>query len=107
MPKFLYQATYTAEGLRGLQKDTAARREAAAKVAVKSVGGKLEEFYFCFGKTDVICLLDMPDNASAAAMSSTISATGLVNGTLTPLLTVKEMDKGLEKKTNYRGPGVK
>jgi uncharacterized protein with GYD domain len=105
MPKFLYQIKYSPEGLRGLKKDTAAGRMAAAKSAVKSVGGKLESFYFMFGENDVVCIVDVPDNATAAGMSLAIGSTGLVSGSMTPLLTVEEVDKGLAKKSTYRGPG--
>ena len=49
MPKYLIQASYTAEGLKGLQKDKASGRKAAASLAVQSVGGKLESFYCALG----------------------------------------------------------
>ncbi len=42
MPKYLVQATYTAEGLKNLQKDRAEGRTAAIKAAIQSVGGRLE-----------------------------------------------------------------
>jgi uncharacterized protein with GYD domain len=107
MPKFLYQAGYSAEGLRGLKQDTAAGRVAAVKAAMKSMGGKLDEIYFCFGKADVMCVIELPDNATAAALSVAVGSTGLVHGTITPLLTAAELDKGLAKKANYRAPGAK
>ena len=107
MPKYLYQASYSADGLKGLQKDGASGREAAAKAAIKSVGGKLDAMYFSFGKADVVCIIDMPDNATAAGMSAVISSSGLVHGVLTPLMTPKELDKGLAKKAKYRAPGTK
>src|SRR4051812_20141166 len=49
MPKFLCEAGYTAEGLQGLVKDSAAGRRAAVLKAVKGLGGKLEAFYYSFG----------------------------------------------------------
>jgi len=46
MPKYLIQASYTSEGVRGLQKDTAtARREAVAKL-LQSAGGKMESMHY-------------------------------------------------------------
>jgi uncharacterized protein with GYD domain len=106
MPKYLYQASYTAEGLRGVLKDGAAGRKAAAEAMAASLGGKLEAFYFAFGSDDVVTIVDVPDNASAAALSLTVSATGLVRGRITPLLTVEEADKAIAHKATYRGPGT-
>jgi len=49
MPKYLFQATYSAEGIKGLEKDKAAGRKAALSEAVESLGGKLEALYWAFG----------------------------------------------------------
>ena len=51
MPKYMFQASYTADGVKGLIKDTASGRKAAVNAGVKSVGGKLESIYYCFGKS--------------------------------------------------------
>jgi uncharacterized protein with GYD domain len=105
MPKYLIQASFTAEGLKGLQKDKASGRRTAVATAVESLGGKLESFHFCFGEDDVISIFDLPDNVSIAALSLTASASGLVRTRTTPLLTVEEVDKALAKNPNYRAPG--
>jgi uncharacterized protein with GYD domain len=105
MPKYLIQASYTAEGLKGLQKDKASGRKAAVAEAVGHLGGKLEAVYYAFGEDDVIVLLDMPDNVSATALSLAVSATGLVRTKTTPLLTVEETDQALQKSPKYRAPG--
>jgi len=101
----MFQASYTAEGLQGLMKDTASGRRAAVKAAIKSLGGKIESMYYCFGKADVVVIMDLPDNAAAARMATATGASGMVHGTTTPLLTVEEMDKALAKKGSYRAPG--
>ena len=46
MPKYLFQAAYAAQGLKGLEKDKASGRKAALSQAVESVGGKLEALYW-------------------------------------------------------------
>jgi uncharacterized protein with GYD domain len=53
MPKFLIEATYSAEGVRGLAKDKATGRQTLIKDALTSVGGKLEGLYFALGDADV------------------------------------------------------
>jgi uncharacterized protein with GYD domain len=107
MPKYLIQASYTAEGLKGVQKDKASGRKAAVSKALEGLGGKLEALYFAFGEDDAVVIMDMPDNVSATALSLAVSASGLVRTRTTPLLTVEETDKALEKSVslNYRAPG--
>ena len=105
MPKYLVETTYTAEGIRGLQKDKASGRKEAVTKLLQSVDGKLEAFYFSMGDRDVVTIVDLPDAAAAAAISLTGSATGLFRVTTTPLLTVEEIDRALSKKLPFRGPG--
>ena len=105
MPKYMIQATYTAEGVRGFMKDTASGRRAAVQAGVKAAGGKLESMYYCFGKDDVVVIMDLPDNVAAASLVTAVGASGLVRARTTPLLTVEEMDKALAKKVGYKGPG--
>jgi uncharacterized protein with GYD domain len=101
----MLQASYTAEGVKGLIKDTASGRKAAVKAGLKTVGGKLECMYYCFGKDDVVVIMDLTDNVAAVSLIAAVGATGLVRARTTPLITIEEMDKGLAKKSGYRGPG--
>jgi uncharacterized protein with GYD domain len=105
MPKYLFEASYTAEGLHGLVKDTPSGRKAAVQKAFKSLGGKVEVFYFSFGDSDAVIVADLPDNASAAAVSLSVASSGLVHLRTTPLLTVEEADKAAKMKSKYRAPG--
>ena len=105
MPKYLVQASYTAEGIQGLLKDTASGRKAAVQSAVKALGGKVEAFYYAFGKDDAVIILDLPDNVTAAAVGLTTSASGAVRTRTTPLLTVEEVDQALKVQMKYRPPG--
>jgi uncharacterized protein with GYD domain len=105
MPKYLVQATYTAEGVKGLLAEGGTKRRDAAVKAIKTAGGKVEAFYFSFGKSDAIVLLDMPDNVSVAAVSLAISASGAVTTTTTVLLTPDEVDEAVKKSVSYRAPG--
>jgi uncharacterized protein with GYD domain len=105
MPKYLIQATYTPEGLKGLHKDKASGRRTAVMNALEPLRGKLESMHYTFGQDDVIAILDLPDNVSASAISLAISASGLVRTRTTPLLTVEEVDQALQKTVNYKAPG--
>jgi uncharacterized protein with GYD domain len=105
MPKYLIQATYTSEGIKGLLKEGGAGRKKAVEELAKSLGGKVECFYFAFGATDVFSVIDLPDNASVASASLFISSTGTVKINVTVLLTPEELDKVAKIKPQYRAPG--
>jgi len=106
MPKFLVEAAYTAEGLRGLHKDKASGRKQAVIKAVESLDGRVEAFYFAMGKRDVIVIAELPDSISAAALSLAVSASGLVRIATTALLGVEDIDRALAKNLTYRAPGA-
>ena len=105
MAKFLIRANYVGDGIKGLAAEGGSKRRDAAKTAIESVGGSLECMYFAFGETDVYAICDVPDNATAAALSFTINSTGAVALNLTPLMTADEVDAAVGKKPTYRPPG--
>ena len=105
MPKYLIRASYTSQGVKGvIAEGGSSRKEAIANVA-KQLDGELECLYFAFGDDDVVVIFDFPDNVSAAAVSMTVGASGLVNAKTTVLLTPDEMDEASRKSVSYRGPG--
>lgn len=104
MAKFLAQATYKADGLKGLQKEKASGREAVVRRAVEALGGKLESMYFSLGEYDVVLIVDLPDNIAATAFGVAVSASGLVRTRTTPLLSIEETDQALSKSVDYRPP---
>lgn len=105
MSKYLVQACYTADGVKGLAKDTASGRKAAVAHAIETLGGTLENLYFSFGEFDILGIIDLPDNAAAARFALRAASTGQVNVQTTPLLTPEEVDKALLKTVEYRAPG--
>ena len=107
MPKFLFEAQYSPDGLRGLATDGAAKRQRDVKAAFKSLGGKVESFYFSFGDNDAVVIVDLPDNAAAAAGSIMAALTGSTTVRTTPLLTMEEADSAIQKAkgARYRPPG--
>ena len=105
MAKYLIMASYTAEGAKGLLKDGGTKRRQAADQAIKSAGGKLEAFYFAFGDTDAIVIIDAPDHATVASASMAINASGAVRTKTVVLLTPEEIDQATKKGTTYSPPG--
>ena len=105
MPKYLIQASYTAEGLKGLQKDKASGRGQRSRAPSRRSAASSKPPTIPFGQDDVIVIVDLPDNIAASSLSLAVSASGLVRTKTTPLLTVEEVDKALAKNINYRAPG--
>ena len=106
MPRYLFAASYTAEGSKGLLKDGGSGRRSAIEKLAKSVGGKLEHLWFAFGQDDVFVVAELPDNASAAALSLTVGASGAVRCRTVQLLGVEELDQAAKKSLDYRKPGA-
>lgn len=105
MPKYLIQASYVGEGLKGLLKEGGtSRRETVSKV-IEGMGGKLETFYYAFGDFDVIGIADMPDNVSTLAFSLAVNSSGGINAKTIVLITPEEIDEAAKKVVDYRPPG--
>ena len=105
MPKYLVQANYVGEGLKGLLKEGGSSRRAAVEKLFASLGGKVEAFYYAFGDTDLFVIADAPDNVTAAALSLTVNASGAATSKVTVLLTPEEIDAASKKSPSYRPPG--
>jgi uncharacterized protein with GYD domain len=105
MAKYLYIASYTSEGLKGLLKDGGSRRKEDLSVAVKEMKGTLESLYFAFGEKDVYSVVDLPDNVSAAAIAIKINASGAAQVKTVVLLTPEQIDEASKINVNYRPPG--
>ncbi len=106
MAHYLFQANYTEAGLAGLMQEGADGRVKAIEEFAKSLGGKVEAMYWSFGKSDVVVIAELPDNASAAALSTTVAAAGVAGVRTTVLLTASEVDKARGMHPKYRAPGT-
>jgi uncharacterized protein with GYD domain len=76
MAKFLIQASYTADGAKGIIKEGGSARKAQIVQLLERQGGRLEAFYYAFGEWDVVAIFDVPDTATVTALSMAINASG-------------------------------
>jgi uncharacterized protein with GYD domain len=106
MPKYLVEASYTVEGVKGVQSAGGSSRRDAIAALAESVGGRLESFYFAFGERDVYTVVDLPDNESATAVALTVNASGAVKVRTTVLVTPEEVDAAAKRSVEYRAPGA-
>ncbi len=105
MAKYLWEATYTADGIQGLRQEGGTGRQRAVEEVIESLGGTVEAFYYAFGSNDTYTVFELPDNVSAAAASLAITAGGAVRVRTTVLLDPEEVDEALQKSVEYRPPG--
>ncbi len=105
MSKYLIEVSYTNEGMKGVLKEGGSGRRAAVEQLISAAGGSLEAFYFVFGDDDAILIVDMPDNATMAAVSLGVSAAGGASPSVRVLLTPEEIDTAAKKTIEYRAPG--
>jgi uncharacterized protein with GYD domain len=88
--KYLLQAAYTPEAWAAQLKNPQNRAEIVGRLLEK-FGGRFDTVYFCFGDYDIVAVMDLPDNVSAAAVSMAVSAGGAVKAIkTTPLMSVDE-----------------
>lgn len=105
MSKFLFRANYTQSGVKGLLKEGGSSRRDALRQTVEGLGGTLESLYWAFGDDDLLLIVDLPDEASAVAMSMSISSAGALEVTMTALVSPETMDEAITKNVAYRAPG--
>jgi uncharacterized protein with GYD domain len=105
MAKYLAIASYTAAGLKGLTaKGGTARMEASRKLLAEA-GGSLESFHFALGQDDAYIICDLPDNVTAAAVSMSAAASGMLVSRMVALLTAEEVDRAAAMKLPFDPPG--
>jgi uncharacterized protein with GYD domain len=105
VPKYLFQASHIGDGVQGLRKEGGSARRAAVEKACASVGGALDAFYYAFGEADVVAIIDLPDNTTAAGVAILIAASGKVDIKTTVLLSPEEIDSAVKVGADYRPPG--
>jgi uncharacterized protein with GYD domain len=105
MAKFLFEVSYTLEGIQGVRNAGGSkRRDAVAQVAA-SAGGRIEAFYFAFGDRDAFAIIELPDSESATAVALTVNASGGATMRTVVLLTPEEVDAAAERSIDYLAPG--
>ena len=100
MASYLFQVTYNSDAWAAMLKHPQDRAAAVAH-AVEKLGGKVENFWLSFGEYDVVAIIDMPDNLSAAAFGMAVAAGGACKHVkTTPLLSIEDGVKAMKKAGN-------
>jgi uncharacterized protein with GYD domain len=97
MSSYLIQVSYSVEALASLIKNPQNRTEVVRK-SVEKLGGKLVRIWLAFGDYDVMVIVELPDNVSAAALALAVAGSGTGKSVkTTPLLSVEEGVAALKK----------
>ena len=105
MGKYMFQASYTLEGVNGLLQVGGSSRRRAIEALVESVGGTLEACYYAFGEYDLVVIAELPGNVAATALSLKVSAVGAITVKTTVLLEPALVDEAVETEVSYAPPG--
>lgn len=105
MPKYMFRATYTQDGVKGLLEEGGSGRRAVLEQLASSAGGSIEGMWWAFGTEDTFVVADLPNDETAATVAMTVAATGVANVTTTVLLTAEQMDAVSRQSVDYRPPG--
>jgi uncharacterized protein with GYD domain len=105
MARYLFEASYTADGLRGLMQEGGKARRQAVEAMATSLGGRLEEMFFAFGDTDAFVICELPDDEAAAAAAMRVSASGTASVRTTKLLAPEQIDEAIGRQLTYQAPG--
>jgi uncharacterized protein with GYD domain len=90
MPYYMLHGRYSPTSIKAMVSNPQ-DREASAKKLAESLGAKLHSFFFAFGEDDFVAIIDAPDDATMAALSLTVGASGgFSGGSTTKLMTSKE-----------------
>ncbi|GAA3467772.1 GYD domain-containing protein [Nonomuraea roseola] len=106
MPKYLIQASYTVDGLKGVLREGGTGRRQAVERMAESLGGRVEQMYYAFGESDVYVIVDLPGNVASAALGLRVSAAGGARTKTVVLLTSEEIDDAVRQEVEYRAPGT-
>jgi uncharacterized protein with GYD domain len=97
MASYLVQVSYTPEALSALIAKPQDRSAVVAKV-IEKLGGKPIGSWLSFGDYDLVMIIEMPNNISAAALALAAAAGGSCKSVkTTPLLTLAQGLSALRK----------
>lgn len=85
MPIYMIQARFTSTAWEALYVSSVDRREVLSKM-LEDAGGRLIDYYFSFGDSDVVVITEAPDNVTAASAVIAIAKTGAVTDVRTTVL---------------------
>ena len=104
MDHYLFQLTYTSDAWEALISNPE-DRAATVRPVIQRLGGDIAASWICLGKYDLVAILRLPDDETAAAASMAFKAGGALSSVHVTRLF--PWDKGLEAMTRAREAGYR
>ncbi len=89
MSTYVLFGKYTSDAL----KSVSAKRTAEAEQLIKSLGGEVKASYALLGDTDLLFILELPDNEAAIKASTGLAKLTGIGMRTAPAVTIKEFDR--------------
>jgi uncharacterized protein with GYD domain len=89
MSTYVLFGNYTPESIRGV---SAKRTEEADKL-IRSLGGEIKAGYALLGDTDLLFIVELPDNDTAIKASTGLTKLTGIGFRTAPAVTIKEFDR--------------
>ena len=97
MAFYMLKANYSADAVKAMISEPQ-DREAAARKAIEALGGTLHSFFFALGDSDIVAIIEAPDDTAMAAGSMLVGASGsITNVSTTKLLTMAQAKEAMAK----------
>ena len=106
MAYYMYQASFTPEAWSKMVREPQ-DREKAMRPVIEKLGGKLIGYWMAFGESDVVVIVQLPDNVSAAAASLAATSGGAIRSLKTTvLMSVEDSMQAMKEASSatYRPP---
>jgi uncharacterized protein with GYD domain len=85
----MHQWTYNDERTHSIIVESRGRAD-VVRIAIEAFGGKLREFYMCFGEYDGVAITEFPNDVTALACIMSIFGQGGLNSVKTTVLISSE-----------------
>ncbi len=97
MPIYMTRNRYSPEAMSHMIANADVRKEQIGK-HLEQAGGRLIDYYFCYGEYDAVGIYEMPDRESALAIIAAVAAMGFVTDMETiELFTTEEASEAFKK----------
>lgn len=107
MALYLTQARLTPDAWQAIYESPRDRRDALSEM-LEAAGGRLVSYYFAFGDSDVVLIVEAPESEVAAAAAIAIARAGVVTDIRTTvLMTYEQGVRAIERsdRMGYVPPG--
>ncbi len=89
MSTYVFFGKYTSESMKGVS----AKRTEDAAAFLRSIGGEVQNGYALLGNTDLVLIVELPDNERAIKASAGLTKLTGIAFTTAPAVSIKEFDR--------------